>query len=77
MKRDVTYGLCLNKECVDPKKGFTVENLSSVISGSGSINVNANDRIEAVISGSGSINYGGNASVVEKKITGSGRVRKI
>ena len=59
------------------KKGFTVENLSSVISGSGSINVNANDRIEAVISGSGSINYGGNATVVEKKITGSGRVRKI
>ena len=59
------------------KKGFTVENLSSVISGSGSLNVNANDRIEAVISGSGSINYGGNASIVEKMITGSGRVRKI
>lgn len=59
------------------KKGFSVANLSSVISGSGSVNVNVDHNIEAVISGSGSINYGGNATIVEKNITGSGRVRKI
>ncbi len=58
------------------KKGFSVDHLSSVISGSGSITVNANDSIEAAISGSGSINYSGDAKV-EKRVTGSGRVRKI
>lgn len=58
------------------KKGFSVGRLSTVISGSGSVNVNANENIEAVISGSGSINYSGNAKV-EKRVTGSGSVRKI
>ena len=58
------------------KKGFIVENLSAIISGSGAININANTSIEAVISGSGSINYSGNAKV-EKRVTGSGRVTKI
>lgn len=58
-------------------KGFSVADLSAIVSGSGSVNVSAEDRIEAVISGSGSINYSGNAKVVEKKISGSGRVRKI
>ncbi|MEJ5993285.1 head GIN domain-containing protein [Pedobacter sp. Du54] len=57
-------------------KGFSVGSLSSVVSGSGTVNVNAEDNIEAVISGSGSINYSGNAKV-EKRVTGSGRVRKI
>lgn len=58
------------------KKGFIVENLSAIISGSGAININANTSIEAVISGSGLINYSGNAKV-EKRVTGSGRVTKI
>ncbi|MCY1519919.1 putative auto-transporter adhesin, head GIN domain [compost metagenome] len=58
------------------KKNFKVDRLSSVISGSGSVNITANNHIEAVISGSGSINYSGNASV-EKRVVGSGQVRKI
>lgn len=58
------------------RKGFSVGRLSSVVSGSGTVNVNAEDNIEAVISGSGSINYSGNAKV-EKRVTGSGNVRKI
>jgi hypothetical protein len=58
------------------KKGFSVGSITSVISGSGSIYVNADDNINAVISGSGSINYSGNATV-EKRVSGSGRVRKI
>ena len=58
------------------KKGFSVGNMSAVVSGSGSIFVNIEDNIKAVINGSGSINYSGNPTV-EKKVFGSGRVRKI
>jgi len=58
------------------KKGLSVGRLSTAISGSGSINIHADDSINAVISGSGSVNYSGNASV-EKRVVGSGRVRKI
>ncbi|RZL66949.1 MAG: DUF2807 domain-containing protein [Pedobacter sp.] len=58
------------------KKGFSVGTMTSVISGSGSIYVNAEDRISAVVSGSGSINYSGNPEV-EQRVSGSGRVRKI
>jgi hypothetical protein len=58
------------------KSGFTVGSLKAVISGSGSVNVNAKNHIEAVISGSGNINYSGNATV-EKRTMGSGNVRKI
>lgn len=58
------------------RKGFSVGHLSTVVSGSGSVNVNAEDNIEAVISGSGSINYSGNAKV-QQRVSGSGRVRKI
>lgn len=58
------------------EKGFSVGSLSSAISGSGSVYVNAENNIDASISGSGSINYSGNAKV-EKRISGSGRVRKI
>jgi hypothetical protein len=58
------------------KKGFAVEDLQTVISGSGSVNINASNSINAVISGSGHVNYSGDASV-EKKVFGSGRVRKI
>lgn len=58
------------------KKGFTVNELDTVISGSGSININANTKISAVIAGSGNINYSGNANV-KKTVIGSGSVRKI
>ncbi len=58
------------------KKGLSVGSMSSVISGSGSVYINAEDHIRAVVSGSGSINYTGNATV-EQRISGSGRVRKI
>ena len=58
------------------KKGLSVGSLSTAISGSGSINIHADNSINAVISGSGSVNYSGNASV-EKRVLGSGRVRKI
>lgn len=57
-------------------KEFTVQDFSTQISGSGSVNIHAEDSIEAVISGSGNVNYSGNASV-EKTTVGSGRVRKI
>lgn len=59
-----------------PKKGLSVGSLQTVISGSGSVNVNADDSLNAVISGSGNVNYTGNASV-EKKVFGSGSVRKM
>ena len=58
------------------RKGFSVGTLSSTISGSGTINVNAEKEINAVISGSGSVNYSGDPSV-QKRVSGSGRVRKI
>lgn len=58
------------------RKGFSVSRLSTVISGSGSVTIVAQDNIDAVISGSGSINYSGDPKV-EKRVSGSGRVRKI
>lgn len=58
------------------KKGLSVSDLKTVISGSGSVNLNAEGHINAVISGSGSVNYSGNANV-EKRVSGSGSVRKI
>jgi hypothetical protein len=58
------------------KKGFAVGSLSTVISGSGSVNVEETNNINAVISGSGSVNYSGDATV-QKRVSGSGRVKKI
>jgi hypothetical protein len=58
------------------KKGLSVGSLETVISGSGSINIKADNRIEALISGSGSVNYTGNASF-KKRVFGSGRVNKV
>ncbi|MGM9477731.1 head GIN domain-containing protein [Pedobacter sp. GSP4] len=57
-------------------KAFGVKTLSTTISGSGTVNIAADESIKAVISGSGSVNYSGNAAV-EKTVFGSGRVRKI
>jgi hypothetical protein len=58
------------------KKGFAVGDLSTVISGSGSVNVEEASNINAVISGSGSVNYTGDATV-QKRVSGSGRVKKV
>ncbi|TCD10746.1 DUF2807 domain-containing protein [Pedobacter frigidisoli] len=57
-------------------KGFSVNDLSTTVSGSGSVNIKADRKIDAVISGSGNVNYSGNATV-DKTVIGSGRVRKI
>ncbi|MDQ1141380.1 head GIN domain-containing protein [Pedobacter agri] len=57
-------------------KGLAVNDLTTTISGSGTVNIKADQSIRAVISGSGSVNYSGNATV-DKTIIGSGRVRKI
>ncbi|MCZ4242696.1 head GIN domain-containing protein [Pedobacter punctiformis] len=56
-------------------KSLTVEDLSTRISGSGTVNIHAERKIDAVISGSGNVNYTGNAEV-DKTVVGSGRVRK-
>ncbi len=58
------------------RKRFSTGHLTSVISGSGNISINAESSIDAVISGSGSLNYSGNARV-NQRTSGSGRVRKI
>lgn len=57
-------------------KGLTVNDLSTTVSGSGTVNIKADQRIKAVISGSGNVNYSGSATV-EKTVIGSGTVRKI
>lgn len=57
-------------------KGFTVEDLSTTISGSGIINIRAESNINAVIAGSGQVIYSGDASV-QKTVLGSGGVTKI
>jgi len=57
-------------------RNFSVKDLSTTVSGSGTIDIKADESIKAVISGSGNINYSGNATV-EKTVIGSGRVRKI
>ena len=57
-------------------KSLSVNTLSTTISGSGTVNIKADQSIRAIISGSGSVNYSGNATV-DKTIVGSGKVRKI
>lgn len=57
-------------------KDFSVNTLSSQITGSGSVNIKADKKIKAFISGSGAVNYSGNAAV-DKTVIGSGGVRKI
>jgi len=60
------------------KKGtLKVNNLSARISGSGSAYVHTNGEINALVSGSGKVYYTGNADVSEKKILGSGGVKKL
>ena len=51
------------------------ETASTTVSGSGSIYIFANKKLNAVVSGSGSVNYSGTPQV-EKTVSGSGGVRK-
>jgi len=57
-------------------KLLSVDNLSTKISGSGSVNIKAEKTINAVIVGSGNVNYSGNAAV-EQRVIGSGSIRKV
>lgn len=54
-------------------KKFSVRDLSTQLSGSGKVNIEVSDSINAVISGSASIYYTGNAEV-KQTVLGSGKV---
>ncbi len=47
------------------------------ISGSGNVEINVKDELDATISGSGSVSYKGSPSKVNSNASGSGKVRKI
>ena len=53
------------------------ENVEARLSGSGNLKVNATKKITAQITGSESINYTGDATQVDTKISGSGKIEKI
>lgn len=55
--------------------GFAVDVASTQISGSGSIYIRANKKIDAVSSGSGTVYYTGNPTI-EKTVVGSGGVQR-
>lgn len=57
-------------------KNFSVSELSTKISGSGTVNIKADVKIKALIVGSGTIKYSGDADV-DKSVIGSGKVIKI
>lgn len=58
-------------------KDLKTESTKAVITGSGDISVIAEKNVTAHITGSGSLNYSGNASVVDSRYTGSGRVNHV
>lgn len=55
---------------------FPVNTARAEVSGSGNINVDVFDYLDAIINGSGDIRYQGDPKV-DKKINGSGSVRKV
>lgn len=57
-------------------KGLTVDDLDTRISGSGTVNIHANTKIDALITGSGHVLYSGNPEI-QKRIIGSGGVNKM
>lgn len=57
-------------------KNLKTESAKAMITGSGNIYVAADKSVSAHITGSGSLVYSGNASIVESRSTGSGRVTK-
>jgi Putative auto-transporter adhesin, head GIN domain len=57
-------------------RDLKTESVKAVITGSGSVSLIAEKSVSAHITGSGNVNYTGNASVVDSRYTGSGRVNK-
>jgi hypothetical protein len=57
-------------------KTLAVDDLSTKISGSGSVFIRADRKIDAVIVGSGNVNYSGDPEV-EKRVIGSGTINKV
>jgi hypothetical protein len=58
-------------------KDLKTESTKAVITGSGNVYVAAEKSVSAHITGSGSVNYSGNASVVDSRTIGSGRVNHV
>jgi len=56
---------------------FTANNADVRISGSGNVTIGVTDNLKAKISGSGGLNYRGEPSVLESRVAGSGRIKKI
>lgn len=70
------------KATVSGSGSLNIKNLSSpkvsvATSGSGDIMTQVTDTLTATISGSGSISYSGNPKTVNKKISGSGTLKKL
>jgi hypothetical protein len=57
-------------------RDLKTESVKAVITGSGSVSLIAEKSVSAHITGSGNVNYTGNASVVDSRYIGSGRVNK-
>lgn len=58
-------------------KDLKTESADVVITGSGNVYVGAEKSVSAHITGSGNVEYSGNASVINSRTTGSGRVNKV
>ena len=58
-------------------KDFQVEDASSIIAGSGNIDVRASDKLTAKILGSGNIRYYGDPETIEVDTAGSGNIQKM
>jgi hypothetical protein len=53
------------------------ETVTARISGSGEVNIIANQSVSGHISGSGSLQYSGKATITESRTSGSGRINKV
>ncbi len=58
-------------------KDLKTQSVEARISGSGSVNIEANKTVSARIAGSGSVLYSGNATTGDTHYAGSGRVTKV
>jgi hypothetical protein len=56
---------------------FATKSCHVRISGSGDVEINVKDELDASISGSGSVSYKGDPSRVNSHSSGSGKVRKM
>ncbi|TFF33435.1 head GIN domain-containing protein [Mucilaginibacter psychrotolerans] len=57
-------------------KQLRVQRVEASISGSGNVDIIADEAVSARISGSGGLSYSGNAQIVNDKHSGSGRISK-